>query len=226
MRSCEPLMTMRWGHINWSARVLELPDAKTGGRKVPLGPGALDILSQMHRHLKERPQPEDKVFNTTYEAVKKAWAVARERAGVSDVGLHDLRHTSATRFALEFNGNVPVLKVITGHKTVQMVMRYVNVKASEVATMMHGESLDVLHTAAGYQMSVTAAIGGVLKPLESPPPGAKGQPGEHPAVGLIEVQEENPFSVGAARAVATQARESTVDVQSNVVVVDFRRRAA
>ena len=226
MRSCEPLVTLRWGHVNWNERVLELPDAKTGARKVPLGPGALDILSQMYSHLEERPQADDKIFKTTYEAVKKAWSVARERAGVSDVGLHDLRHTSATRFALEFNGNVPALKVITGHKTVEMVMRYVNVKASEVATLMHGEPLKALHTAAGYQMSVTAAIGDVVKPHGRRQKKAKEQSDKHPAEASSEARDAKRPIVGAAQAFSTQAQSSPADVQSNVVVVDFRRRAA
>ncbi|WP_341647465.1 hypothetical protein [Thauera humireducens] len=70
--------------------------------------------------------------------------------------MHDLRHTSTTRFSIEFKGNVPVLMVITGHKTVQMLMRYVNHKATDVATMMHGEELDVEHAAAGYKTSIAA----------------------------------------------------------------------
>ena len=139
MRSCEPLVHLRWGHIDWEQRELELPDGKAGGRKVPLGPGALHILSQLKKYAPTPPLPDDKVFPTTYEAVKKAWSVACSRAGVVGVGLHDLRHTSATRFALEFKGNLPVLMVITGHKTAQMAMRYTHIKASEVATMMHSE---------------------------------------------------------------------------------------
>ncbi|MCK2128254.1 hypothetical protein MX652_16425, partial [Thauera aromatica] len=50
MRSCEPLVHLRWGHIDWARRVLELPDAKAGGRKVPLSPGALHILSQLKKY--------------------------------------------------------------------------------------------------------------------------------------------------------------------------------
>lgn len=158
MRSCEPLVTLRWSHIKWEQRVLELPDAKAGRREVPLGPGALQVLTYVKDLSPIPPQADDKVFPTTYEAVKKAWSVARRAAGIPDVNLHDLRHTSATRFSLEYEGNVAVIKVITGHKTTKMVLRYVHVKATDVATMMHGEELDVMRAAAGYKMSAPEVL--------------------------------------------------------------------
>ncbi|WP_424217859.1 tyrosine-type recombinase/integrase [Thauera humireducens] len=81
MRSGEQLVSLLWRHINWTQRVIELPDAKSGTRKVPLGPGALHVLRQMRAHVPSPPQPDDMVFPITYEAAKKAWAVARERRG-------------------------------------------------------------------------------------------------------------------------------------------------
>jgi len=233
MRSCEPLVHLRWGHVNWSQRVLELPDAKTGARKVPLSPGAIHILLQLKDQLASPPSGEDKVFPTTYEAVKKAWSVARERAGVKDVGLHDLRHTSATRFALEFKGNVPVLMVITGHKTGQMVMRYVNVKASEVATLMHGEELDVQQSAAGYKMSVTAALDAAVASTVRAPHAEPIRVGEERLQGARTLFEPNDKAMAPAKRVGTVVGEKTpmrsaptVAGQNNVIAVNFGRRAA
>ena len=48
---------------------------------------------------------------------------------------------AATRYALAFNGNVFVLKAITGHKTDAMLSRYVNITPELVAKMMHQETL-------------------------------------------------------------------------------------
>lgn len=95
MRSCEPLTYARWGDVAWGRRVLRLRDAKAGKRDVPLSPGAMAVLADL-RERAEAPDPDAPIFPTTYEAVKKAWAVARAKAGISDVGLHDLRHTAAT----------------------------------------------------------------------------------------------------------------------------------
>ena len=89
------------------------------------------------------------IFCLSYESLKKAWATACRTAGVEDARMHDLRHTAATRYALEFNGNVFVLKAITGHKTDAMLARYVNITPEMVATMLHKEVLDDDHAPAG-----------------------------------------------------------------------------
>lgn len=157
MRSCEPLIHMRWEHVNWERRVLELPDGKTGRRNVPLGPGALAILEYV-KALGLTSEPAEQVFPTSYEAVKKVWSEARKEAGVENIQLHDLRHTSATRYSCEFDGDVMKLRVVTGHKTLTMVARYVNLSAEQVATMMHGEELPDRLAPAGLNSDVMEVV--------------------------------------------------------------------
>lgn len=48
--------------------------------------------------------------------------------------------------------------VITGHKTPAMALRYVNLKADDVVSMMHDEPLDADPSPAGYQVSTLAAL--------------------------------------------------------------------
>lgn len=233
MRSCEPLMTLRWSHIKWEQRVFELPDAKAGRREVPLGPGALHVLKQM-KDLSPIPlQADDKVFPTTYEAVKKAWSVARQAAGIPDVNLHDLRHTSATRFSLEYKGDVDVMKVITGHKTTEMVSRYVHVKATDVATMMHGEELDVMSAAAGYKMSAPKVLDAArdafirkstlssTRVVPEPSPGLSGVSSVvHAGEAPVAMREQVSVSPTVRSAPAAAMRSG------NVIAVNFQRRMA
>lgn len=155
MRSCEPLTIMRWRDIDRESRILRLPDGKSGKRSVPLGPGALLILQRMQIQL-GRPDPNEKVFPITYEAFKKAWNMACKAANIKGIKPHDLRHTSATRYSLEFKGDIPVLKLITGHKTSAMVEHYVNLNAKQVATLMHGEELPKNQAPAGFLSDVAA----------------------------------------------------------------------
>ncbi len=149
MRISELFVHARWQHIDWHHYVLNLPDGKDGSRAVPLSPDAMEVL----RELRERcpdAAPQERVFNTTYEALKKAWSTACKEAGVEEVRPHDLRHTAATRYALEFGGNVAVLRVITGHKTLSMLNRYINVDVRTVASIMHGTPTALEHAPAGY----------------------------------------------------------------------------
>lgn len=61
-----------------------------------------------------------------------------------------MRHTAATRYSLEYNGDLPFLKVITGHKTIVQLMRYINVDSDDVVKKMHKRTYDDSNSPAGY----------------------------------------------------------------------------
>ena len=149
MRSSEPLTHATWSDVDWGRCILHLKDAKAGARAVPLTPGAVEILLQLKEHAPSAAS-DARILPTTYEALKKAWKVGCAAVGLVNVKTHDLRHTATTRFALEYHGNLPVLKLITGHKTDSQLMRYINLKADDVVRMMHGRPLDEEAAPAGY----------------------------------------------------------------------------
>ncbi len=195
MRSSEPLRQARWGDLDWARCVLKLRDSKVGPREVPLSPGAMGILRDLYAR-DGGPAPTARLLPTSYEALKKAWSTARTIAGVENVKPHDLRHTAATRYALDLNGNLPVLKLITGHRTDSQLMRYINLKADDAVTRMHGQ----------------------LKH-----PGA--QPARV-AETLTAQQSESPTLLVAHGTPVVVERGEAVHPSNNVVVVDFTRKSA
>ncbi len=159
MRSSEPLMQARWRDVDWDNGVLVLPDAKAGGRKVPLNSAAMEALKKIQQRI-GTVDPEANLFPTTYEALKKAWRVACKKAGVKEAWLHDIRRTGATRYAIQFYGSLPYVQSATGHKTVSQVMRYIQITAEHVSRVMRNKPLD----------KRTAPAGLPAKFLESPQP--------------------------------------------------------
>jgi integrase len=133
MRVGEPLQHAKWGDVDWSANILRLRDGKAGAREVPLSPKAVEILRSLNPG-----KPDEPIVRISYEAVKAGWRRACERAGVKNLHLHDLRHTAATRMALK-TGNLFIVQALTGHQDLDMLRRYVNVKASDVVAVMHDE---------------------------------------------------------------------------------------
>jgi len=101
---------------------------------VPLSPKAIEALRELARL--NLPEPEAPIVQMSYESLKAAWKRACERAGITDLRIHDLRHTAATRMALR-SGNIFLVKALTGHKTLSQLERYVNVKASDVVALLH-----------------------------------------------------------------------------------------
>jgi len=165
MRSCEPLTHARWGDVDWEHSVLRLTHTKTGKRDVPLNIVTMRILEQLKSE-DENYSPDARIFNTSYEALKKAWKVCCTKAGVTGINIHDLRHTSATRYSLEFGGDKYFLKVITGHKTEVMLDRYINITAEQVALAMRKQELPPELAPAGYKDSL---FNGISNPAAASP---------------------------------------------------------
>lgn len=132
MRAEECINTAKWGGIDWDHCILHLEDAKAGPREVPLSPKAIEILKSMG----PSADPDEKIFGITYEALKAAWRRTCERAGIEDLNIHDLRRTAATRMGLK-SGNLFIVQALTGHKTLAMVKRYVDVGAADVVKVMN-----------------------------------------------------------------------------------------
>ena len=62
---------------------------------------------------------------------EKAWQRLRERAGIPDGRLHDLRHTAGT-FAALAGANAFAVRDLLGHRTLAMTGRYVERAADMV----------------------------------------------------------------------------------------------
>ncbi|MCK8462838.1 site-specific integrase [Aliiroseovarius sp. S1339] len=123
------IQKLKWDYVTRTH--LELPDSKTGRRRIPLpreGRALLDTL--------ERREGNPYVILGThadgyYNDLQKPWRKIRERAGLSDVRVHDLRHTYASVAVM--NGIDPfTLKEILGHKNLSTTLRYAHLSDDAV----------------------------------------------------------------------------------------------
>ena len=102
---------------------IALEDLKTGQKVLTLSPGAAAILADV-----APAAGSDFVFPAAtgeghYQGVAKVWAAARVRAGLSDVRLHDLRHTFAS-FGAGGGFGLPVIGKLLGHRNSATTARY------------------------------------------------------------------------------------------------------
>jgi integrase len=157
MRVSEPLFHATWADVDWDRCILHLRDAKAGARDVPLNPAAMVTLATL-KSLRGDGDTDPRILPITYEALKAVWNRVCAAAGIEDVHIHDLRHTAATRFTLELNGNMPVLKIITGHKTYSQLTRYINLKPEDVSRLLHGRPLTEDDAPAGLHLTRAALV--------------------------------------------------------------------
>ncbi len=129
------VLTLRWEHVDLEAETIELPSRKGGGRKThPANSPTLEVLRDLARKNPSHwvfPRSKDPSRHLSKEVLENAWQRIRWRADITDVRIHDLRHTVGT-FAGQAGGNAFVVRDLLRHKGIAMTERYVNRDADPV----------------------------------------------------------------------------------------------
>ena len=111
-------------------RTATLLDTKNGStRTVPLSSRAIAALPPGdYGGASDAP-----VFGATADWMTRKFTEACERAGISDLRLHDLRHEATSRLFELGVFNVIEIAAITGHKDLKMLARYTHLSARLLA---------------------------------------------------------------------------------------------
>ncbi len=122
---------LQWEHVKEDC--VELPDAKTGGRVVLLGPEAQALLSAIPR-AKDNPWViAGKKPGSNLTDLQHPWRRICKRAGLEDVRIHDLRHSFASR-ALALGESLTMIGKLLGHTQVQTTARYAHLARDSMQT--------------------------------------------------------------------------------------------
>jgi integrase len=129
----------RWEHVNLEQKTMLVPLSKSGKpRTISLNNAAVDLISSLPSRGESQwlfPSPRT---GKPCPALYYPWERVRKRAGLTDVRLHDLRHSYASNLV---NGGVSlyVVQQLLGHTNPRTTQRYAHLeqdtlaKASEVA---------------------------------------------------------------------------------------------
>lgn len=132
------LLGLEWRRVDLQAALVHLEprNTKTGKRRsVPLNKVASEgILNRMRfraQHVPASPWVFAHRDGRRIQDVKRAFAKACRRAGVTDFRIHDLRHTCA---AWLVSARVPLAEVrdLLGHTTIKMTERYAHLAPENV----------------------------------------------------------------------------------------------
>ena len=118
------LLDAKWEHFDIERRIWRIPTSKSGKlRYVPLSNAVIEILRNLPRfegcpYVLPNPQTH-KPFNTIYIS----WNTARNRAGMPDLRMHDLRHSFAS-FLINSGISLYEVQNILGHSQISTTQRY------------------------------------------------------------------------------------------------------
>lgn len=133
MRRSE-IASMDWTGVDLARGVVTLLRTKNGdSRTVPLSPVAMDILRSLPRNLS------GSVFGYRREgAITLAFRRACAKAALEDLHFHDLRHEAVSRLFERTDLDVMEIRMISGHRTMQMLARYAHLRADRLVSRLAG----------------------------------------------------------------------------------------
>lgn len=138
------LLDAKWDEFRLDQKLWRIPTSKTGKpRHVPISDDALAVLKALPRYdgcPYVVPNPKTKMpFHNIYNS----WDSARRAAGLSDLRLHDLRHSMASNMA-NSGQSLFVIGQILGHSQPRTTTRYAHLsndtlhKAANAASVASG----------------------------------------------------------------------------------------
>ncbi len=148
------ILSLRWEYIDDGARLLRLPDSKTGAKSIALAPAALSVLQSLSRQ-KDNPyvicgaKDGGHLIN-----LQKPWRRIRKAANLKNARLHDLRHSFAS-VAVAGGMSLPLIGSLLGHSQHQTTLRYAHLAddprlaaaeavASAISARMSGKSAEIV----------------------------------------------------------------------------------
>ena len=128
------ILTLKWDHVDIENHCLNLPDSKTGEKKVYLNAPALDVLVNIERVEGNPFVIVGRNKGAGLNNIDKPWLRIKQRTtaaiikdnagkGINDVRIHDLRHTYAS-VAVGGGQTLPVIGKLLGHTQAQTTARY------------------------------------------------------------------------------------------------------
>lgn len=144
------ILGLQWRDVDLDRGELILRDAKTGGRRVPLGDEAVELLRDHMTPAQRRsigwvlPRPGREAERLTADWMWCRWRWIRRDAKVPDLRIHDLRHGFASVGAAQ-GLTLFEIGALLGHKTPATTARYTHLvndplkrAAGKIAVSIHG----------------------------------------------------------------------------------------
>jgi integrase len=135
------VINLPWSYVDEKAGFIRLPEeyVKEGKpRNVPIVPEMQLTLNELKAEQRKVATIGGRVFTRNgrpMKSIRTAFEKAREAAGITDLRLHDFRHTAVTRWALM---GIPQAAIMAaaGHHSIPQNLAYANLRPQDVKTAL------------------------------------------------------------------------------------------
>jgi integrase len=136
------ILNLEWRDVDLDHGVLHLRDSKVGPRDLLLPEAAVTILRNLPRLASNPHVIVGHVRRTHFVGTSKAWAAIRDRAGLSDCRLHDLRHSFAS-VSVGQGASLPMVGAALGHSQPATTQRYAHLSKSPVHAVVENAGSEI-----------------------------------------------------------------------------------
>ena len=153
------IQKLKWEDV--TGDTIALTDSKTGARRIPLPSAARNILNALPRADGNSFVVAGKIEGQYATDMQKPWRRLRERAGLPDIRIHDLRHSYASN-AISAGTDLALLMRLLGHTQIQTTMRYAHLYDASVreAAEANAERLSSLVGGRNTDRNTLRIVGG------------------------------------------------------------------
>lgn len=161
MRKME-ILSIQIRNIDLKRRLIYIPLAKAGSREQPITNELANFLKEYIVRAKASQKwlfPSDKSETGHVVAIEKPYRRTVSRAGLDPdvIVRHTLRHT-ATSHLFQAGVDIPTIQKITGHKTVEMVMRYAHQDGEHIQQAMDKFESRIQVKSNGFSNTITPEL--------------------------------------------------------------------
>ena len=134
------VLNAKWEHLDLENKLWLIPVTKSGKpRHIPLSSKALSYIAESKAVIRHSKIAQNSPFifpslktGEAFKNIFNSWDKARERAGLKDVRMHDLRHSFAS--ALVNNGlSIYDVKELLGHSSITTTQRYAHLSQDRLS---------------------------------------------------------------------------------------------
>ncbi|MBF0340699.1 MAG: tyrosine-type recombinase/integrase [Magnetococcales bacterium] len=141
------VLTLEWSFVDFDRGCLRLPDSKTGQKTVYLGLTAMELLADLPREAGNPFCFPGAIEGKHLVGLTKIWSKIRERAGITDIRIHDARHAFASIGVMGGMG-LPIVGALLGHSQPVTTQRYAHLSADPLkmaADQISGQMAEALN---------------------------------------------------------------------------------
>ena len=137
------VLDAKWEDFDIERKIWRIPNTKAGkARIVPLSDTAIVVLIKLRKKKRSPYAFANPVSLKPYKSIYYSWHTARKMAGLSDVRIHDLRHSFAS-FLVNAGRSLYEVQILLGHTQIKTTQRYAHLSTTSLRSASNEVSLAV-----------------------------------------------------------------------------------